>query len=161
MMYRAFLTNFLNNIELILTGVGLLLILLVGMIADQNGIPFWLATAICAIGVGIIHGILFWLLRQRQRQVRQRAIAEIREMLEDLAKNRLATIKMSLHMVQLQQPEQEGQIQRKFDRVYEILQELTGIIDHISDESLVHWRHCYQQTIARVERERASALSGK
>lgn len=151
--------TFLGNIELILTAVGLLLIFLIGIIASPIGIPFWIATAISATMVGIIHGILFWLLRRRQRRVRQEAIGQIREMLEDLAKNRLQTIKMSLHMIQLQQPDLEEQVQKKFDKVYEMIQDVTVIVDHISHESLVHWRHRYQQTIGRIEGEHAPAPS--
>ncbi|MCF2972703.1 hypothetical protein L1047_16020 [Synechococcus sp. Nb3U1] len=155
---RAYRT-FLSNIELILTAVGLLLIFLIGIIASQMRISFWIATAISATMVGIIHGILFWLLRRRQRRVRQEAIEQIREMLEDLIKNRLQTIKMSLHIVQLQQPDLEKQTQKKFDKAYEMIQEIKVVIDCISDESLVHWRHRYQQTIGRIEEEHALAPS--
>ncbi len=103
--------------------------------------------------MGVIHGILFWLLRRRQRQVRREAIGQIREMLEDLGKNRLQTIKMSLYMVQARQPEQEERTRKSFDRVYQILAEMSTLIDHISEESLAGWRHRYRQTLQRVESE--------
>ncbi len=144
---------FLNNIELILTAVGIGVILLSGFVASRSAFSVEAATAVSAILVGVIHGILFWLLRRRQRRVRQEAIGQIREMLEDLGKNRLQTIKMSLYMVQARQPDQEERTRQSFDRVYQILGEMSNLIDHISEESLASWRHRYRQTLERVESE--------
>ncbi|MFS8795340.1 hypothetical protein NW837_09855 [Synechococcus sp. R6-10] len=144
---------FLNNIELILTAVGIGVILLSGFVASRSAFSLETATAVSATLVGVVHGILFWLLRRRQRWVRQEAIGQIREMLEDLGKNRLQTIKMSLYMVQIHQPEQEERTRKSFDRVYQILAEMSTLIDHISEESLAGWRHRYRQTLQRVESE--------
>ena len=144
---------FLNNIELVLTAVGIGVILLSGFVASRSAFSLETATAVSATLVGVIHGILFWLLRRRQRWVRQEAIRQIREMLEDLGKNRLQTIKMSLYMVQARQPEQEERTRQSFDRVYQILAEMSTLIDHISEESLAGWRHRYRQTLQRVESE--------
>jgi uncharacterized membrane protein (Fun14 family) len=144
---------FLNNIELILTAVGIGVILLSGFVASRSAFSLETATAVSATLVGVVHGILFWLLRRRQRQVRREAIGQIREMLEDLGKNRLQTIKMSLYMVQARQPEQEERTRQSFDRVYQILAEMSTLIDHISEESLADWRHRYRQTLQRVESE--------
>ena len=80
---------FLNNIELILTAVGIGVILLSGFVASRSAfkdsVPLTrtveMATAVSATLVGVVHGILFWLLRRRQRWVRQEAIRQIREML--------------------------------------------------------------------------------
>lgn len=144
---------FLNNIELVLTAVGIGVILLSGFVASRSAFSLETATAVSATLVGVVHGILFWLLRRRQRWVRQEAIRQIREMLEDLGKNRLQTIKMSLYMVQARQPEQEERTRQSFDRVYQILAEMSTLIDHISEESLADWRHRYRQTLQRVESE--------
>lgn len=138
---------FLNNIELVLTAVGIGVILLSGFVASRSAFSLETATAVSATLVGVVHGILFWLLRRRQRWVRQEAIRQIREMLEDLGKNRLQTIKMSLYMVQIHQPEQEERTRKSFDRVYQILAEMSTLIDHISEESLAGWRHRYRQTL--------------
>jgi uncharacterized membrane protein (Fun14 family) len=72
---------FLNNIELILTAVGIGVILLSGFVASRSAFSLETATAVSATLVGVVHGILFWLLRRRQRQVRREAIGQIREML--------------------------------------------------------------------------------
>jgi hypothetical protein len=144
---------FLDNIELILTAVGIGVILLSGWVASRSALSVAMATAVSATVVGVIHGILFWLLRRRQRRVRQEAIGQIREMLEDLGKNRLQTIKMSLYMVQARQPDQEERTRQSFDRAYQILGEISNLIDHISEESLASWRQRYRQTLDRVESE--------
>ncbi len=144
---------FLNNIELILTAAGIGVILLSGFVASRSAFAVEMATAVSATVVGVIHGILFWLLRWRQRQVRQEAIGQIREMLEDLGKNRLQAIKMSLYMVQARQPDQEERTRQSFDRTYQILGEMSSLIDHISEESLTSWRQRYRQTLDRVESE--------
>ncbi|MEN9240066.1 MAG: hypothetical protein Q6J68_04850 [Thermostichales cyanobacterium SZTDM-1c_bins_54] len=158
-MHRFF-RFFLTNIELILTAVGLGVILLVGIISSYYGIPFWVATAIGATAVGIVHGVLFWLLRRQQRRVRQQAIREIREMLEDLMQNRLQTIRMSLSMVQLQHPGQQD-IKEKFDNVYKTLKEISSIVGHISEESLISWQHRYLQTLDRIAKEQSWPLLKK
>jgi len=144
---------FLDNIELILTAVGIGVILLSGWVASRSALSVAMATAVSATVVGVIHGILFWLLRRRQRRVRQEAIGQIREMLEDLGKNRLQTIKMSLYMVQACQPDQEERTRQSFDRAHQILGEISNLIDHISEESLASWRQRYRQTLDRVESE--------
>ena len=72
---------FLNNIELVLTAVGIGVILLSGFVASRSAFSLETATAVSATLVGVVHGILFWLLRRRQRWVRQEAIRQIREML--------------------------------------------------------------------------------
>ncbi|MGQ9836794.1 MAG: hypothetical protein ACUVRV_02210 [Cyanobacteriota bacterium] len=127
------------------------MILLSGFFASRNNLSVAAATAISATLVGIIHGILFWLLRRRQRSVRQEAIDQIREMLEDLVKNRIQTIKMSLYIAQAHRPEEEERIQQSFERVYQILREMNHLVDHISEESLTSWRHRYQQTLRYIE----------
>lgn len=53
-------------------------------------------TAVTALGISVLHGLIFWVVRRRQRRVRQEAIVEIREMLADVVKNQLAAIGMSL-----------------------------------------------------------------
>jgi hypothetical protein len=82
----------LNNIELLLSGIGLLVIWLVPSLVVRGQYDIWKATAVTAIAVGLIHGFIFWLIRRRQRIVRQEAIREIRLMLSDMINNELTII---------------------------------------------------------------------
>ena len=79
--------SFLANIELWLSGVALLIILIVPAMFYSGQHDVWKITAITAIGVGTLHGIIFWLVRRRQRLVRNEAIGEIRAMLTDTVNN--------------------------------------------------------------------------
>jgi len=65
------------------------------LVAPAPG-TFWRVAAITAIGVGLLHGPIFWVIRRRQRVVRQQSIEEIREMLGDVVKNKLSVIDMYL-----------------------------------------------------------------
>ncbi|MCJ2544235.1 hypothetical protein [Thermostichus vulcanus] len=142
--------SLLNNIELILTGVGLLVILLSGLVANRA--EFWKITALVAILVGVLHGLIFWVIRRRQRLVRAEAIAQVRDMLEDLMKNKLQSVKMMLHLAELRQARLSNQAQ-DFQEAYQVLRHISEIIDHLSEESLGRWRHRYQATLKRIEQE--------
>jgi hypothetical protein len=83
---------FIDNIELWLSEAGLTVILSVPyVIAPARG-SFWRVAAITASGVGLLHGLIFWVIRRRQRIVRQRFTDGIREMPSDVVKNKLAVI---------------------------------------------------------------------
>jgi uncharacterized membrane protein SirB2 len=89
-------SSFVNHIELWLSGVGLLLIFGVAFFMGSSGAAFWRLIAIIAVGIGVVHGLIFWAVRRRQRRVRRQSIREIRQMLSDVLKNKLATINMYL-----------------------------------------------------------------
>jgi predicted membrane channel-forming protein YqfA (hemolysin III family) len=81
---------FLRYLELILTVVGVLVVILVFAIF-RNTAP-WKAAAICAIAVGVIHGIIFYTVRSKQRKARSQEVFSIRDMLDDMVANRLTTV---------------------------------------------------------------------
>lgn len=145
-------TFLLNQIELLLTAFGLVGILLAGLLGSNTELQFWKVTAVAAVVVGILHGVLFWLIRRRQRLVRAEAIEQVQDMLEDLIKNKLQVIKMTLYMAKLRQEGANGQSQN-FQQAYEMLRNISDIVDHLSEESLSRWRDRYQQTLQRVEGE--------
>jgi hypothetical protein len=74
--------KFLEYIELILTGVGVVIIMTV--FAIFRHISPWKAAAICAIAVGIVHGVIFYTVRSAQRKVRHKAVRAIRYKLQDV-----------------------------------------------------------------------------
>jgi hypothetical protein len=69
-------------LELILTAVGVLVVAVVFAIF-REGSP-WKPAAVCAVAVGVIHGILFYIVRAKQRKARQSQVFSIREMLDDM-----------------------------------------------------------------------------
>jgi len=62
------LAHFIRQIELYLTAVGLLVILAVPQLFAESSRMF--VMALTAIGVGVVHGVLFCLVRRRQRLLR-------------------------------------------------------------------------------------------
>lgn len=140
----------LRHLELLLTGLGLLVILLIGGLAARLGADVWLVTAITATVVGTLHGLLFWLVRRRQRLVRQQAIRQIREMLKDLVNNRLQGIKMLVYLTQSPHATPD-KIAARLDQVQDLVKDIRAIIDHISDESLQQWRSYYQTVVDHIQ----------
>ncbi len=145
--FKSFLINYL---ELILTGVGLVIISFVLLLfADQGTMP-WQAATLIATAVGVLHGIIFWLVRRRQRLVRLAAIAEIRDMLEDIVNNKVQIITLSAHMLAKDQNEI---ILQRLERIGSTADLIADTIRHLSSESLSVWQTRYQQTQDRIAQE--------
>jgi uncharacterized protein HemX len=141
---QTYLRSFLRNIELWLSFAGLVVILIVpAMLAPDGALVFWKIAAATAIGVGLLHGAIFWIVRRRQRRMRNEAIAEIREMLTDRVKNQLAVIDMYL-------PDdgEEAQLaQQELDGVHNSVDQIAEQVDAISEESLREWKTHYAEAV--------------
>lgn len=55
---------FVNHIELWLSEVGLLLIFGVAFFMGSSGVAFWRLIALIAVGIGVVHGLIFWAVRR-------------------------------------------------------------------------------------------------
>jgi len=81
---------FLRYLELILTAVGVVLVLVIFAVF-RNSYP-WKAAAVCAVVVAVVHGLIFYAVRSRQRKARKQEVFSIREMLDDMVNNRLNAV---------------------------------------------------------------------
>lgn len=135
-MKQSILNTILNNIELVLSGAGLMVIVLVPLLLQPATDDLWAVAAITAVVVGVLHGIIFWLIRRRQRQMRAAAIAEIRLMLEDVVKNQLAIISLNAQL--------SGAQARHQQRIETSIQQIEDALAHISEESLQRWQARYE-----------------
>ena len=81
--------SLLRYLELILTGVGVIVVFVIFALF-RNTSP-WEPAAIAAVAVGIIHGIIFYIVRNKQRKARSYEVFSIRGMLDDMIQNRLST----------------------------------------------------------------------
>ena len=101
--------------------------------------------AITAIGVGLLHGLIFWVIRRRQRVVRQQSIEEIREMLGDVVKNKLSVIDMYL-------PADDGQdvVEAQLDGIRETIEQISVHVDTLSEESIKDWKTKYDGAVRRT-----------
>jgi len=128
--------TFLANLELILTAAGLLVVFVATIVAEQLGVGVWPAAALSAILVGIIHGLLFWVVRRRQRKVRAAAIQDIQAMLSDIINNQLTVIETS-HYVK------KHDDSKMMNRMSESVGVISSTLKELSEESLRSWQVRY------------------
>ena len=81
---------FLRYLELTLTAAGVVVVIVVYALCRHMN-P-WRAAALCAVVVGVLHGLIFYAVRSAQREARNRNVFSIRGMLEDMMKNRLQVV---------------------------------------------------------------------
>lgn len=138
-------SSFVKHIELWLSGVGLLLIFGVAFFMGSSGVAFWRLIAIIAVGIGVVHGFIFWAVRRRQRQVRRQSILEIQQMLSDVLKNKLAAINMYL-------PEEENQelVEQELEGIRTSIEDIAREVEDLSEESLEGWKDHYSDALERT-----------
>ncbi len=92
---------FVNNLELIPTAAGLVVIFGATLLTPFTANP-WAVAATTAIAVGILHGVVFWLVHRQQRTV---------------------------------------------THIGNAVQEISGVLRHLSEESLRSWRGKYGRAL--------------
>lgn len=132
--------SLLRHLELVLTAAGLLVIFGVTALVHPSGTSPWAVAAVTAIAVGVVHGILFWVVRERQREVRRVALAETERMLRDVVGNQLAVIRLGAEL----QREPGVDVQKALGRLEEAVAGINATIGDISEESLSRWRNRYE-----------------
>lgn len=132
---------FLPHIELWLSAAGLLIILLIPALVGAERDAYWQLAAITATGVGIIHGCIFWLIRQRQRTVRRTAIAEIRTMLKDRINNRLTAISLQVAIAV------DSEALDDLANIQVDISMISRLLDNISEESMQEWQDKYANVL--------------
>jgi uncharacterized protein HemX len=138
-------SSFVKHIELWLSGIGLLLIFGVAFFMNASGVAFWRLIALIAVGIGVVHGFIFWAVRRRQRQVRRQSIREIQQMLSDVLKNKLAAINMYL-------PEEENQelVEQELNGIRTSIEDIADEVENISEESIEGWKEHYSGAVERT-----------
>ena len=89
-VYSHGMQRVLEYLELILTAAGVAVVV-VFFYFFRNIAP-WKAAALSALAVGVLHGIIFFIVRSAQRRVRQHAVATIRRTFDDLVRNKLQVV---------------------------------------------------------------------
>lgn len=128
---------FLDNIELILSFLGIVVIFAVPMLFFGDSVIWWEVAAITAIFVGVFHGFIFWIVRRKQRRIRQEAIEEIRKMLKDKVNNQLSVISLSASGLSVEQ----------IKNLSDSINQISYLIGTLSDESITDWRRKYSETL--------------
>jgi len=79
----------LRHLELVLSAVGVLVIFVVPMVFFRQPTLRWEAAAVTAAAVGVIHGLIFYAVRRRQRLIRRDTIREMQLVVDDIVRNQL------------------------------------------------------------------------
>jgi hypothetical protein len=124
--------RFIDNIELWLSAAGVAVVLLLSGLLGGRGADPWKVAAYTATGVGLLHGLIFWLVRRRQRRVRDETLAEAHAMLRDGIHRQVAAL---LTMDADASEEQR----RRLDGVFDSLVLLDHLLDSLSAERLRAW----------------------
>jgi hypothetical protein len=85
--------RFLEKIELNLTAAGLIVTMVVFALFRSDR-P-WRAAAICAVAVGILHGVIFFVVRSKQRSIRRQYLDSISKRVHRLVTERLQVLLLS------------------------------------------------------------------
>ncbi len=125
-----------DNIEFALMGLALLIILLVPRLFVTRSL--WQMVALTVALVAAIHGLILWIVRWRQHQIRQRAIADMRFMLKDTINNQLAVIVTSTYLA-TRSPNNAAYVAR----INETVKAIAAALDNLSDENLESWQRHY------------------
>ncbi|HXC24751.1 MAG TPA: hypothetical protein VNU46_02470 [Gemmatimonadaceae bacterium] len=128
--------HFVNNIELYLTTVGVIICFAIPVLFGVHN--YWQVLAITAVGISILHGVLFWVVRRRQRRLRQELIEAMRPMLSDRIKNLLTVVLMAAT------ERSEMMDAARVEAAITAADEITATLDQLSLESVRRWHRHYQ-----------------
>ena len=129
----------LRYLELIFTAVGIAVIFGVTALFSTRGTSVWQVAAITAGLVGVIHGVLFWLVRRRQQAVRRATIDDLQGMLKDIINNQLTVIQ-AMNNLREARPEET---KRACDYTSRSVTVISDALQHLSEESLRTWKAKY------------------
>lgn len=129
----------LRYLEIIFTLAGLAVIFLVTALVKPTAASSWQVAAITATAVGVIHGLLFWVIRHRQREARHNAIKDMQAVLQDVVNNQLAVIQA---MAELRQARPE-EAQRACSYISQAVGSISDSLKNIDEDRIKSWRLKY------------------
>ncbi len=138
---------FLSYLELWLSAVGVAVILFLPMLLGSGRDNYWYVTALVANFVGVLHGLIFWIVHRRQRWVRDHTVAQVRAMLrDDVHKQVAALLTMDARATDRQRVQLDG--------VFDSMILLDHMLESLSTERLRVWTGSVE---GRTELEKAKA----
>ena len=146
--------RFIDNIELWLSAAGLLVVWGAAAVLGPTGVGVWQIAAVTALGVSVLHGVIFWVVRRRQRTIRSKSVHDIREMLLDQVKNQLAVMRMWV-------PEGADRtaFEVHFSGIEEAIDEIDEMMDDLTEEKLKAWKTTYANAAEHVRFRPAAAAA--
>lgn len=125
----------LDHMELVLTGIGVVIIVTVPLL------PFvpegWMSIAVTAVGVGIVHGLLFWVVRRRQRRDRRETLKDVRTMLRERIGDQLhVLLRTAAQPTRKLDPKERARL----SEIVHAVREVETALEVLSEESLLGWK---------------------
>lgn len=142
--------HFVRHLELYLTAAGVVLTFAVPLMIGLA--PYWQQVAFTGVIVAIVHGFLFWSVRERQRRVRRALINDVRGMLRDRVNNALTVVMIALDPIA--HPD-EPETQHLLRQARAAAEDVVRMLEELSLEALRDWRLRYKESIERLSEERA------
>lgn len=139
---RKYSNRLFKNPELWLSIAGVLMVWLMPLLTGSSDL-MWRASTSTALGVGVLHGIVFLIVRRKRRIERTQAILEVQEMMSDVVKNQLAVIGMYLP-----NPSGDPELKAQVVAIEDTVNTISGVVDHLSEESLHSWKSRYHEAIS-------------
>lgn len=122
----------LRYLELWLSAAGVAVILFLPPVLGASPQHYWYVTALVAICVGVLHGLIFWSVHRRQRQVRDHTVAQVRAMLrDDIHRQVAALLTMDARATERQKVQLDG--------VFDSMILLDHMLESLSGERLTVW----------------------
>jgi hypothetical protein len=137
--------HFIDDIELYLSAAGLVVVWAAAAVLGPTGTEVWKIAAVTALGVSVLHGAIFWVVRRRQRFIRAKSVHDIREMLTDQVKNELAVMRMWV-------PDgaERAAFEAHFQGIGHAIDEVDRMVDGLSEENLRAWKSTYRNAAEHV-----------
>lgn len=137
-------TRLLRYIELILTAAGLVIIFALVAALPDSASNKWFIVACVAVVVGALHGAIFFLVRNRQRKVREEAIAEVSAMLQDMINNQMTVIRNFAGS-------DDAKLREVSDKA---VMNISLIVGTLSEDSLRSWKERYREILKFEKRDK-------
>lgn len=131
----------LKYIELLLAGIGIIMMFLVPYLLIPETQNIWKFVALAGVIITIIHGFLIWIVRRRQRFIRREVIDDVKLVLQDRIYNNLTKISMGTSPFKAGiKSNGANQQQRIID---DSIKEISSLLENLSEDDLDLWKHKY------------------
>lgn len=128
----------INRVELVFSALWLSAIFLIPCFFAPEAL-FWKVIAITAIVAAFFHGIALWVAYWRQQRLAEETIKEVREMLQDDVKNKLAFINFVLQEVE------PGLLEEDVTKAQNLIADISDKLDYMTKQSVEEWEDHYSR----------------
>lgn len=131
----------IRHLELILAFMGVIVMFLVPALLFPDTENIWKFIAIAAVIITMVHGLILWLVRRRQRNIRREVVKDVKVMLGDRINNNLTKISMGVNPMNKTGDENPGTYQ---EIVHDSVNVISELLDNLSETELDLWKEKYE-----------------